>query len=394
MRTSIHASLLVASTLGICGTACSSDDADATDTSGADATDTSSADATDTSSADATDTSGADATDTSGADATDTISADATDTSGADADDTSSAGDPCVGHPGTAHAFYSGAWHDVSADIRRTGPPTAVTVEPGELRFCGGEWFALITVQGDATLSGRDGAIVNGGDAGTVVTISGHDVVIHDLKITGGNGLGGGGIQCYAPQGASLRLENVAVEGNRVTGPGYGGGIYASGCTTTIEGGTISRNTSGNLAGGLFIGGDIPTTATLTGVLVEGNVAPSTAGILAANQSTVSLTDTVITGNNTVGYGGGLSLTDSTGTCTATRKGAGGFRGNASSLTGGGVFMQRVNGDVVRFTSDGCDFGATGTADDNTGGDVSLYGGFTAAFGDDATFVCTSAGCE
>jgi len=165
-----------------------------------------------------------------------------------------------------------------------------------------------------------------------------------------------------------------------------------SGCTTRIQGGTIRQNRSENLAGGLFIGGENPTTATLTDVLVEGNIAPSSAGIAAANSS-VTLTDTVIANNRATKYGGGLSLTESTATCSATRKGAGGFRGNRAA-GGAGVFLEVVFADVVRFTSDGCDFGATGTADDNTGGDVSLFGGFTVSYGDDATFVCTSAGCE
>jgi len=69
-------------------------------------------------------------------------------------------------------------------------------------------------------------------------------------------------------------------------------------------------------------------------------------------------------------------------------------RENASTSGGGGAaYLTSWWGNAVSFVSTGCDFGASGSADDNAPSNVFIYGGASHNYGDAATFACSARGC-
>lgn len=93
----------------------------------------------------------------------------------------------------------------------------------------------------------------------------------------------GGAISLISASPVTCLLENVTMNGNRVeaTSRGRGGGLYNSGCFTSVTGGDISSNV---VMGSTAVGG----------------------GIYVGSPEPVSLSGTTISGNSTTGTGGGV----------------------------------------------------------------------------------------
>jgi hypothetical protein len=291
----------------------------------------------------------------------------------------------------------------------------ALDVPGGEVRFCGGTWYARLRVEADVTISGEQGAVVHAGEVGSALRFDkdGITVDVRGLTLTGGvatqavgaGGVGGGGVLCSRSGGATLNLEDVVITGN--DGGNYGGGMYVDGCTVTMNDVTIEDNTA-EAGAGLFVMGTTATQVRMSGSAVSDNAASLGGGgiyvVSYQADASVALEDTLVSGNSSGYGGGGATISDSSiaGTsaslsCTSTGAGPAGFLANTAAdatLPGGGAFLISRWGNPVSFTSTGCDFGADGSADDNAPNDVFVYGGSAYDFGDGATFGCTSGVCR
>ena len=234
------------------------------------------------------------------------------------------------------------------------------------------------------------------------------DLTLNNLTLKNGKNLYDNGGAIYAYQG-TLTLNNCTITGNEAGGNGGGifafyteltinksnindnksyggGGIYAGYESVTMIDSTLSGNdATGSAGGGAYFNTAI---LNITNVAVEGNKAYSGSGLM-INYSQLMITDSVIFNNvgEDYGYGGGLSLNDSTGTLNRVSitgneayEGGGIFTyygtlsvvnstlsGNAAT-SGGGIYVERGTLSVVNSTlsgneaTDGGGLGVAGTA--------------------------------
>jgi len=159
---------------------------------------------------------------------------------------------------------------------------------------------------------------------------AGASVSISGLTITGGNAAAGFGGGVYLPTAAVLTLSAVEIVGNTAqsegggvlagvagsvlailnstiaanSAEGSGAGIDIVGGSATISNSTISGNTarsSGSLGGGVgvFVGGNLA----VRNSTIVGNTATTGAGMIWEGSATVSLSSTIVAGNNPAGAG-------------------------------------------------------------------------------------------
>jgi hypothetical protein len=163
---------------------------------------------------------------------------------------------------------------------------------------------------------------------------TGETVTISDLTIRNGHsGSRGGGIDNEG--GSTVNITNCTVSGNTAGGgeiSGFGGGIFNSG-TLTIVNSTVSGNATVGISGG---GGGIVNNGTLTIVnsTVSGNTATQGAGINnGGDAATVTITNSTFSGNAASAYGGAcfnaatLQIVNST------------FSDNSADFFGGGILL-------------------------------------------------------
>ncbi len=261
----------------------------------------------------------------------DSIHPDATDLcSGADEDC-----DGLTDAPGTAsYTATDGTAYDVTGPLAAgtadapayVGDQTGYQVEvtSGTVRLCEGTWYTKIVLAGlgsDLTVEGVDGAAVTtlttggttGGDDGSVIAVTGANLTVRGITITGGIGseenTKGGGV-AVTQSGAVSGTPNVSFYDSIITGnaTSYGGGIA------------------------LF------------------------------DYASVALHDSWVTGNEATAVGGGVWVQDHGElTCDTTFIGGGGFTANAAPIAGAFYFSSKSNG---LLSSTGCDWGEAGS-DDN-----------------------------
>jgi predicted outer membrane repeat protein len=180
------------------------------------------------------------------------------------------------------------------------------------------------------------------------------DLTLNNLTLTNGKNLyyNGGAVYAYD---ATLTIHNCTITGNEAGGNGgaifatytdvtitdstldnnksYGGGaLYAGYADVKISNSTLSGNSAiDSVGGGAYL---VSAITHIDGVTVANNNSYSAAGLM-FNYSTITMTDSDISGNVTtdMGDGGGLYLFDSTGTLSNVR-----VTGN-SAYHGGGVFV-------------------------------------------------------
>ncbi len=175
---------------------------------------------------------------------------------------------------------------------------------------CEGTFTENLEVWAAVSLQSRHGPDVTtltaAKDGATVAILSTVDVSIAGFTITGGTGhpaaavaMGGG---VYAGPAAHLTISDCVITGNTAD---YGGGVaqWATGAGLTITDTTIADNTATDGAG-LFIQ---DSTAELTGLTVEGNVASQDGGGFFLSYSTTILASSTITANSAGNDGGGLA---------------------------------------------------------------------------------------
>jgi hypothetical protein len=194
-----------------------------------------------------------------------------------------------------------------------------------------------LLVDKSVTINGAGAGLlaVDGNATSSVFQIgTGETVTISDLTIRNGHsGSRGGGID---NEGSStVNITNCTVSGNTAGGgeiSGFGGGIFNSG-TLTIVNSTVSGNATVGISGG---GGGIVNSGTLTIVnsTVSGNTATQGAGINnGGDAATVTITNSTFSGNAASAYGGAcfnaatLQIVNST------------FSDNSADFFGGGILL-------------------------------------------------------
>ncbi len=209
-----------------------------------------------------------------------------------------------------------------------------------------------LTINRSLQIIGSDAAttIVDGNQAGTVLTISNAEAHVRLSKLTIRNGSAdvGGGIN----NSGTLTIENSTITGNSATGKWGGGGIHNTG-RLTLNTSTISNNSAG-YGGGVMVHFG---TTTINKSTVTANLGGYGGGIgdfngaLVVNRSTVSanqagqgggifdnlyatlvtVSNSTISGNSASGAGGGIM---NIGTMTINSST---LNGNSSPY-GGGIF--------------------------------------------------------
>jgi hypothetical protein len=185
--------------------------------------------------------------------------------------------------------------------------------------------------------------ILKGTGARSVLRIDSTLVVtatLQNLRITGGGGGPGGGIQNGA--GNVLSLIGCTIAGNKAQGSGgAGGGIFcAAGSRLSLTDCTVAGNTAENAGGGIH------------------NFA-----------GRVSLTTTTISGNGASPTGGGIHTDGGTVTLDAASRVTGNGARPVDPDSGGGIFLSSMfntGGTVTLASSDN----VTGNTPDNCGGNA------------------------
>jgi hypothetical protein len=161
-----------------------------------------------------------------------------------------------------------------------------------------------ININYDATITGPGAGklTINANGTSGVFNITGGNVGLSGMTITGGSATNGGGV---ANLGGTVTLTNSVVTGNSVSD--LGGGIYST-SAIIIVGTTVSSNTANSVAGAT--GGGIHSTGLLTIInsTVSGNSVPngdnSGGGILVEGTSSIinaTITNNSATGTNSAG---------------------------------------------------------------------------------------------
>ncbi len=178
-----------------------------------------------------------------------------------------------------------------------------------------------------------------------------------------------------------------------------GAGIFGSTAYAYVSDTEISGNqqltSQDTFGGGIYVNdGDIVLT---DGSEISENVAEYGAGvaIYGGTSSTVSMDDGAQITDNEGDYYAGLFLDTATFTCTGS---ASDSTGITSHLDGGGIYVHYEHGPSTLIEADLCDFGSTGSPNDNfddstSGRDVYIAGDAWYSYGNDASFLCDETGC-
>ena len=136
-----------------------------------------------------------------------------------------------------------------------------------------------------ATVSGNTASQQGGG----LATRFGGKTTLSNVTVDGNTAPAGSGL---VSSDSTLTVNNCTVSGNTTTG--QGGGLLNSGGTATLTDATVAANTAGTDGGGLS--NDHAGTATLINCTVSGNSSSGgKSGVV--NQATLSMTNTIISGN-------------------------------------------------------------------------------------------------
>lgn len=213
------------------------------------------------------------------------------------------------------------------------------TVEPyyADTPFTNGTFISIIGTTAsnlDLTIKGLSAdakAVLNakqkGRNSGRVLTSKDTSLTLENLKITGGkvNNLGGG---IYIESG-NLTLKNCIVTKNESSKGG--GGIHFNGENLIVEDSEISGNNGDS--GGICVAEDSAETE-IKNSSIKNNVARSGGGLDLAGTSTIEGCE--ISGNKAESYGGGLILALNNKSCKIKNSV---INNNTAGGSGGGIYM-------------------------------------------------------
>ena len=186
-----------------------------------------------------------------------------------------------------------------------------VFVEHGGMQMSGGD------VKSNTALSGGGGVMVNQPTA--TFTQTGGLIVANNAESGGGLGVGAGQAWLY---GGSIR-DNTAAN--------YGGGLLVNG-RAILDGGSILSNTA-NYGGGVYVGSAAAFTQTGVSYILSNTVMQAGGGIYAEGGTTLLEGGHVAV--NAAPYGGGLYLNNG----TAILRGTAEIHDNTALNNGGGVYV-------------------------------------------------------
>jgi hypothetical protein len=274
---------------------------------------------------------------------------------------------------------------DVGGGIRDTGNASLtldnMVVTGNQASGDGGGVVMLNTVNAPWTLTLQNGTVVSNnsaGDAGGGIDTDGSgNVVVNNSTIAGNTSVNqGAGIwldTADTTASANLTMTASQVSTNQATSAGgVGGGIGVAGSST------VSINNSsllGNFAratGGAFGDENGLGTLTVTSSLVSGNNATGDGGGIAESGPSTTITTSEIDNNGSGGFGGGLVANGSQVDITRNT-----FAGNFAGLGGGGLQLA-PNGQFPNFFSIVENDTITGNTTAGNGGGIGLGTGFTA----------------
>ncbi|MEL6346094.1 MAG: putative metal-binding motif-containing protein [Myxococcota bacterium] len=290
-------------------------------------------------------------------------------------------------------------------------PARYVNTEPGEMRLCGGKWYAGIETVADLDIRGVGGASFNELDAnGRFPTLVIRDAVGGDVQVSvngitlrrgdaqngGQDGYRRSGGNLFCQGAARLTLNDVVVIEGRAES---GGGMYIEDCPTRIADSTIRRNRA-VYGAGINLYGDEDVVIERT--TIAENDATTTGGGMylstRAGKVRVEMIDTVFDTNTANFQGSGAYLyrhwsgVDFDVSCIDTDPfdaiDSGFFRHSSTYLWASfGAVTAYVPFGQSRFASEGCSFL------DNEPADLSWPGGMV-DLGEDVMLECLGASCR
>lgn len=231
----------------------------------------------------------------------------------------------------------------------------------------------------------RNGAEINAAGIRNAGALELKDSIVTGNDASGAiNSLGGG----IGNASGTLTLSGVTVSQNTATV--HGGGLYSSGGTVTITDSTFSTNSATSDGGGISI---FTGSLQIAGSTVTGNTAGIDGGGLSADAAVVTVTETTVTGNSATDDAGGLNVInsgqlrifDSTITNNTASGGFGGgvrsfqstlgitrttVSGNQSTQSGGGVDNDTGIAEII-------DSLIAGNSSTINGGGVNTFSGTT-----------------
>ena len=162
-----------------------------------------------------------------------------------------------------------------------------------------------INIKKNLTIKGDDDkAVLNAAALSDRVIRCQGNIVLENLKITGGKHTNGGGVKI---DGGNVTITSCDITGN--TAILGGGGIHSQAKTLTLTNCNISGNTAMLLGGGIsLLGGS---SVKITNCTFSGNFAMQGSGI-ASSGAAVTMTDCEVTGNTASYQGGGITLLSGT----------------------------------------------------------------------------------
>ncbi|RZM76631.1 two-partner secretion domain-containing protein [Leptolyngbya iicbica] len=261
-----------------------------------------------------------------------------------------------------------------------TASLNGLTITKGNSADNGGGIFNSGTVSlTNATLSGNSAR--DGGGIYNLGTVNFTNATLSDNSAEGGGFDDGGGIY----NSGTVSLINATLSGNSANSDG--GGIWNEG-TLDITNVTLSGNSANSDGGGIRNGGT--STVSVTNTILSGNSAERGGGISNNGTGTLSVTDTTLSGNSATVDGGGilnfgtLSLANTILSGNSATRSGGGIRnggtmnltntilsGNSATDIGGGIWNSgTVN--LTNATLSGNSAERGGGISNITGGTVSL----------------------
>jgi predicted outer membrane repeat protein len=159
-----------------------------------------------------------------------------------------------------------------------------------------------LDIKQDLTIvgAGATTTFIDGLAADRVFDINGAAVTISGVSIQNGRETDGAGIYLNNNGSSNLTLRDVELTGNVATG--NGGAIYSD-RVLALDRVTIDGNT-GNQGGGVYLGNNGNSNATLTNVTISGNTATTNGGGIYASGNTLNITNSTIAYNSGTGAGG------------------------------------------------------------------------------------------
>ena len=174
-------------------------------------------------------------------------------------------------------------------------------------------------------------------------TAASGDLTLNSLTITGGRTNGvledGGGVRFLSTGALALGQSNLS--GNSVVGPGSdGGGIYTDIGSVTLTDSIVSGNRSNDDGGGIYSDDGA---VFLTRSTVSGNTASDYGGGIYSDGGAVSLTSSTVSGNAAGEHGGGIFSDGGAVSLTSSI-----VSGNTADGYGGGIYGE---GGAISLTS-------------------------------------------